>query len=263
MYYMRFTVSIWIIVSFCFFYNAGCKKAEAPADRTVERTYIQKPGLTGKNIRKNGFVSIQVDDTENSKNKIKEYADEYNAQIIEENISVNSDKSLILSYRIKVKSENFSFLIEKISGLGTLLGMHVQSEDVTDEMAQQSDKIDLLASRLNSAKAGKDAKLIDKLQERLHQAKKEKEDTHKAVMYSYLNITLHEATKVSHAFSLGFYYGKEGFVWMIKAVIVVIIAGIPALIAFLFLKLIIALSRWQWKRLVLLVENIGKGKGAK
>ena len=239
--------------------TSGCKK-EVSKDKAAIRKELSTPIVKGKNIRKNGYVSIKIDDIEYSKNKIKEFIDDYNAQIIEENTSVNADSSLVLEFKLKVKSENFTILIDKITNLGKIIRIHIEAEDMTDELVQQTDKIDLLKSRLNNAKKSNDPKLIDKLQERLNKAKNKKAGTKKIILYSYVYVTVYETTKLSHAVSLGFNYGKEGFVWMIKILFIISIAVIPLIILILIIRIIFALIKWRWKQLILFIENIGKRK---
>jgi hypothetical protein len=216
-----------------------------------------EPIIKGANIRKNGTVSIRVDDTNKTKNSIREFVEESDAQILTENISVQSDDNIEIHYRIKIKSELFYPIIDKISALGKLENMRVEAQDISDEVAKQSDKIELLTSRLNEAKKKNNTKEIAALEAKLNEAKKEKLKTTDSILYSYINLYIYETSKISHAFYLGYYYGKEGLVVTIKVVLIVLLTLIPVVLLLIVIKLFYALIKWRWKRLVQFLEKIG------
>lgn len=234
----------------------SCKKEAPPVDSGTKSVEAVK----GPNVRKNGSISVRVRNIEKSKAKIREFVDDAGGQILDEKTLVNADSSLEIRYKIKVKSEAFSSLIDKLSHLGAVLGITVQAEDVSDELASRSDRIDLLTTRLNEARHKNDAALIDRLQAKLNDARRERAGVKTSILYSYIFVTLVETTKIGHAFSLGVRYGLEGFVWMIKALLVLLLSCIPLLCAYLISKLVTALFKYRWSRLVAKVEKIGGRK---
>ncbi len=252
-------------------FSMSCKKDQAPpaaghavkeeSDKAYSGNYRGIQGVvSGPNVRKNGTISLKVGDTTGARSSIKSIVDELRGQILEDSTSVNDDSSRVVRMRIKVRAENLSGLMEKIANLGTLLDMNVHAEDVSDEVARQSDQVDLLNSRLNDARKSGNAKLVDSLTGRLNEAKREKSETKKSIMYSYLSVTLKERVKLLYAFSLGINYGAEAFVWMVKAMLVAVIAFVPLGILLLFFRMLYALVKWRWKRVIAFIEGLGRGK---
>jgi len=215
----------------------------------------KEPIIKGKNIRKNGTVSIRVSDINTTKNSIREFVDESDAQILTENISVDSDDCIEIHYRIKIKSELFYPIIDKITALGKLTGMNVTAEDISDEVTKQSDKIELLISRLNAAKKRNDAKEIAALEAKLNEARKEKQKTTDSILYSYINLYIYETSKISHAFSLGYHYGKEGLIVTVKIVLILLLTAIPIILFIIMIKLFYAVIKKRWKRLIKFLEG--------
>jgi len=255
-----------ILIPSLLFMPAGCSKEGevpsadvAPAGSAAEQIDSL---VKGENIRRNGFVEIETYDVDDVKVKTKDLISGFNAQIIEESINVKADKRFILKYKIKLQAEFFSEFIEKVTALGEILDINIISEDVSDEITQKNDAVELLRERLSRAKKSNDAALVDSLQKSIDNALKEKAALKKSVLYSYLHLTVYESTKISHAFSLGVGYGKEGFVWMVKIVLIIIMSVIPLLALYLAIKVVAAFFRWRWNRLIQYIENIGKGRGA-
>jgi hypothetical protein len=228
--------------------------------RTASESAFFQDTIKGKNIRKNGNMSIEVNDCGKAKDSVREFVEENEAQILVENISVESDDRIEIYYKIKVKSEHFYPLLDKISALGKLTDMKVKAEDISDEVTKQSDKIELLTSRLNEAKKKNNTKEIAALEAKLNEAKKEKLKTTDSILYSYINLYINEGSKISHAFYLGYYYGKEGLIWTIKVSLIVLLTVIPVIVLIFAIRLFIALIKLRWKRLVQYLEGAGKGE---
>lgn len=232
----------------------ACKKADRPADSGPES---RKELVSGPNVRKNGSVEVRTDDIDKTRESIRALALEYQAGILTENVAVAADSSRVLTVRLKVRSERFTALLDRAAALGRLLDQQVEAEDVSDELAELSSAIELLTARLEEARKKNDARLVDELSAQLAAAKKERANTGRSTRVSYLTITARERVSVAHALSFGVEYGRQGFVWMIKAVMVLLIAGIPALAAYLLLRLIVALAAWRWRRLIAAIERLG------
>jgi len=247
-YFYRALFSLSILL----FLQIGCKRLEHPSDNVSEKAEASKNEsiIQQKNIRRNGSMEINIDDINSGKVSVKEYVSEFNAQLLEENITVNSDSRTIAYYRIKIKAQYFSELVNKLSNLGELINVNITAEDVSDELTINIDAIELLRERLNQAKKSKKAKLIDSLQKELNNALKDKDNLKKTILYSYLNVRLYESTKVWHALELGYSYGKEGFIYIAKAILIIVISMIPIVLLYLSFRIFLAFVKWRWLQFI-------------
>lgn len=233
-------------------YLVNCAKSDK-----VGRTFSQENFIQGPNVRKNGDLSLMTSDLESTKSSLRALAAEHKAQLLEEQIQVASDASFTLRYKFKVPSESFSVLMDKLAALGHLLYLNIRAEDVSEDIARHSDRMDLLVSRLNEAKKTKDSQLIDSLQVEIGKLKTERIDTTKAILFSYITLSIAETTKIGHAFEMGFYYGREGFVILLKAAIITIFSCLPIGLLYLLLRLAYALLKKPWRQLLTLAERLG------
>lgn len=249
---MVFVFSFFMVI----FYGCAKEKAER-----VQKGKKKIALVKGDSIRKRGTVNLEVESTEETRRDIATLTGDYDGQILRESVDVGGDGRRSLRYRIKVPADKFSVFMEKVSVMGRLIDMNVEADDVSKELQRSSDRADLLRRRLYSASKAGNGTLADSLREKLARVERRKSNLQKKILYSYINIRVQESVRLSHAFSMGYYYGKAGFIWMVKALVVLFFAAIPLVIVYLFLKLIRALLLPLWKGLLVSIERIGTRKG--
>jgi hypothetical protein len=239
-----------IIIMFLALCQYGCSQADKEPVPAKSETIVKS-----ENVRKTGTIELEVPDTGRVRAEIGSLAEEHEGQVLSESIDVGDDGRRTLHYRIKVPAKHFSVFMEKASTSGRLLDMKIAAEDVSGSLEQAADRIDLLRRRLHRARQDGETSLADSLREKLAKAEGQRALTRGQVLYSYINITARENMKISHAFIMGYYYGKAGLVWMVKFIVMMIITLIPLLFVYLIIRIILSLVRPWWRGLIGKIEG--------
>lgn len=239
----------------------SCSDHKNKESNAVERSESRSlDAVKSSNVRKTASISLVSDDLDAGKRSIVALTDENRAQILSEWINVGSDDSTILRYEIKVPAESFAALLDQLVLLGRLKSLNIEAVDVSDDLATQVDRIDLLTTRLQDAIKAKNSTLADELKEKLKDAKLAKQNLKNNVIYSYIRLTLTETTKLSQALALGVHYGREGFVWMAKFAVILLISSAPMMLLYILVRLTIAFLKYPWRKFLDFLERLGEWK---
>jgi len=241
----------------------GCKQRPAGQDDGKAAAPRGAPGtgqslLAGKDLIKDGFLTLRTSDVERVKQGVRELAELHRARVIEESLSVRDDSRRVYACTIRVPAGDFTVMMDRLSDLGGIAAMRVVARDAGDERGAGEDRIGLLKSRLEEARRRNDARLADQLRDRLAEAVKGRDNTARKILYSSIHLTVNESGRLSHAFALGFRYGQEGMIVMVKALLMTVIAVIPLLVVYVLLKFIRAFFRARWKKLLAAAERAGE-----
>ncbi len=173
------------------------QESEAPP---APQEPVEKPAVT-KKIIKDGRMSIQVPDLDQSKAAVGSLVKKHEGYFANESFS-NTDYESSYQLKIRIPSGKFEAFISEIeSGEGEILFKEIQSRDVTDQFIDLESRLDTKKSYLARYKdllnKAKDVKEILEIEEKIRTLEEEIDSTtgrlrylSNQVDYSTLDLTL-------------------------------------------------------------------------
>ncbi|MGH2574660.1 MAG: DUF4349 domain-containing protein [Ignavibacteria bacterium] len=201
-------------------------------------------------IIRSGTMSLEVDNFNETENKIKETVNKFSGYVTNSTSSLNANGKKQGTITIRVVSDKFDAVVAELSQIGKVMNQNISGKDVTEEYMDADARLKTqreLESRLLKLLAEKTARLTDvvEVEQKLSSVRENIERTEGRMRYlkdqasySTLAVSVYEPSLLITSTGGGFFFeieqslkkGLEGFTKVLSGMITIAIALIPVLV---------------------------------
>ncbi len=186
-------------------------------------------GFTPELLQKDYTLDLEVESLEEFRKSLGEFREKEGFILLEQNLQIQyREHKRSLSLHLNMEAERCEEVVASLAEMGTPLWYQEESYNAAPDLLRIQREILSIKKRLKAARTSGDAKVEEKLADRLFQLEQEREEQTKEHRYCDIHLSAHEARLSPwQAIRQGVRKGGEWLLWILEMALALLITLLP------------------------------------